>query len=227
MTNTTTTIEELKAKMLADTQAAKARIAERKERISLERLIKEANDEGIQEIKAEREMLNDSANSLEAFMATASHAVKEAQLQTRTGSELKLNFYPTQRKHLVVNKLTSLMNSMVYTREDVTKLVAASIGLTEVDVEAYSSAMGRTDRFDPESGIVKGFVGNAVAYTSNVNLLADKLGLHLPAVVFTQEDFDKYYEKSVHKAELEQRAAEEAEEQWDQNNGHSLQIDLG
>lgn len=224
---TNLTIEQLKAQLAADTQAAVARINERKERITLERLISEANNEELQNAKAEREMLNESALSLNAFMEQAKEVVREAKFQTRTGSDLKLNFYPTKRKHLVIDKLTSLMNSMVYTRPDVSAAVATGLGLTEVDVESYRTALGRGDSFTPELGIIEGFAGNAVAYNSNLQMLASKLGIYIPTVDFTQEDFDTFYEKSVHKAQLEQREALEAEEQWDLDNGHGLTVDMG
>lgn len=223
---TTLTIDQLKAKLAEETAATKARIAENKERMTLERQLVELQDEDLQNVKARRELLNESAIALETMMEAASKVVKEANLQTRTGKSIELNFYPTQRKHLVVNKLTGLMNSMVYTRDDVSKLAAEELGLTEIDVESYRNAMGRGDQFSPETGITKGFAGNAQAYNSNLNMLADKLGLFIPEVNFSQSDFDSYYAKSVERAELEQREAEEAEEQWNQDNGHGLQIDL-
>lgn len=220
------TIEELKAQLLVDSEKAKERIAERKERITLERLINEANDENLQNVKAERELFSESAVSLDVFMANATKAVKDAQLQTRTGSELKLNFYPTKRKHLVIDKLTSLMNSMVYTRSDVSKLVATELGLNEVDVEDYRNAMGSGDSFTPEMGIIKGFVGNAKDYNSNLNMLADKLGLYIPATEFTQEEFDTFYANSVERALEEQKEAEQAEQAWNMDNGHGLTVDM-
>lgn len=226
MTTTTVTIEELKAQVLADTQAAQLRIAERKERLTLERTLKELNDDTLQEGKAVHGLLNDAATSLNVFMERASAAVKHAQFQTRTGSELKLNFFPTRRKHLVVNKLTGLMNSMVYTRDDVSQLVAEELGLTEVDVENYRNALGRGDSFTPDLGVVKGFKGNAVSYNNNLHMLAEKLGVYIPDADFSQEDFDTFYSNSVERALEEQEEARLAEQAWDTDNTQNFAIDL-
>ncbi len=220
------TIEQLKAEMLVATESAMARIEERKQRLTLERQIKEAQDDNLQNTKAERELFTSATASLNAYAERASVAVKEAQFTTRTGSELKLNFFPTRRKHLVVNKLTSLMNSMVYTRDDVSKLVANELGLTEVDIEAYRNSLGRNDSFTPELGVIKGFKGNAEAYNSNLHMLAEKLDVFIPNADFTQAEFDTSYANSEVRALEDQEEARQAEQSWDQNNGHGLVVDM-